>query len=537
MNLNSGTNLDRLKLKRTDAGLGKTLKSISNFGQVYNKEAIKQKVGESDDPRLESNEYQLLNGYVNSIDVRYSKFNRLAYNQFDEIRKRNFLIELSLQPEIEDILDTLSQECIVKTANSKYVFSPIFKSMDIADLKDSVDDAITEHINTYFPVLYKMLDFHNGGAKKLFRNWLIWGKISFEIVYDSLEKPTKIIGIIPIDAITLEEKFSDGHVWWIQQPKFGINVRERILHDSQIIMINWDEDYGRISYVERLLRYFNIYRIMERSKILWFITHSQSKTLFTIPTAGRSRAKAAQTLASAMHRYSDNIEFNDSTGQLFVNGEPQWQSSKEYWLADGDAGKPNIEAIDDTGHNLSETQSVSYWKQRLYEISKIPINRFDPSQSDSWTADPTSQKREEIKFSTFVNDNRDKFSEVVLKPLKISLCLDFPDLLNDNEILDSVILEYQHNNVFNELAEMEILEKKVDFIDKLQNALTVQGPAGREHNFFPQEYLVTKYLGLTEEEIKEIKKIKKKEDMEIEAMEKHNVEEFGEDIEFKDVNY
>lgn len=537
MNLQNNSNLDRLKLKRHDASLGKVLRGLSSFGQIYNKEAIKKKVGESDDPRLEENEYQLLNGYINSIDIRYSKFNKLAYNQFDDIRKRNFLIELSLQPEIEDILDTLAQETIIKTPSSKYVFEPIFKSMDIADIAEETEEKITEQLNTYFPTFYKMLDLHNGGAKKLFKNWLIWGRIAFEIVYDSLEKPTKIIGIIPIDALTLEERYHDGQMWYTQQPKFGINVRERILHDSQVIFLQWDEDYGRVSYVERLLRYFNIYRIMERSKILWFITHSQEKTLFTIPTGGRGRAKAAQTLAAAMHRYSDNIEFNDSTGELFVNGTPQWQSSKEYWLADGDAGKPNIDNIDSRGHDLTETQSMSYWEQRLYKISKIPINRFDPSASDSWTADPTSQKREEIKFSTFINDNRDIFSEVILKPLKIALCLENPDLINDNEILDSIVLEYQHNNVFDELAEMEILEKKIDFIEKLQGALVVQGPAGREHKFFPQEYLVNKYLGLTEIEIKDIKKMKRKEEKELEAQERDTVEEFGEDIEFKDVSY
>lgn len=533
MNLQNNSNLDRLKLKRIDGSLGKTLKAVSSFGQVYNKEAIKKKVAEADDPRLESNEYQLLNGYVNSIDVRYSKFNRLAYNQFDEIRKRNFLIELSLQPEIEDILDTLSQECIVKIPSSKYVFEPIFNSMDIDDLSDKADEEIKDHINTYFPILYKMLDLHDGGAKKLLRNWLIWGKIAFEIIYDNLDNPKKIIGIVPIDAITLEEKYHDGQMWYIQQPKFGINVRERILHESQVVFIQWDEDYGRISYVERLLRYFNVYRIMERSKILWFMTHSQDKTLFTVPGAGKGRAKGAQTLAAAMHRYSDNIEFNDYTGQLFVNGQPQWQSSKEYWMLETDSGKPSIDNVEGRGHDLSETQSISFFEQRLYKISKIPINRFDPSSGDSWTADPTSQKREEIKFSTFVNDIRDKFGIVILKPLKISLCLDNPDLINDNEILDSIVLEYQHNNVFDELAEMEILEKKIEFIEKLQNALVVMGPSGRERKFFPQEYLVNKYLGLTEQEIKEIKKMKIKEERELEKLDKEIIDEFGEEPEFK----
>lgn len=539
MNVNSFSNFDRLRLKKTDASLGKVLKNISTFGQVYDKKILHKKVAESDDPRLEGNEYQLLNGYVNSIDVRYSKFNKLAYNQFNEIRKRNFLIELSLQPEIEDILDTLANECIVKVPQKKYVFEPIFDSMDIIDLKKEIETQINDEITTWFPKLYRMLNLNGNGAKRLLKNWLIWGKIAFEIIYDDLENPTKIIGIVPVDAITLQEAYENGQKYYIQEPKFGINCKQRVLHDSQIIFIQWDEEYGRISYVERLLRYFNIFRIMERSKILWFITHSQARTHFTIPTAGKGRAKSAQTLASAMNRYSDEIEFNDQTGQLFVNGQPTWTASKEFWTAETDSGSPKIEDVSADGIDLSETGSVGWYEQRLYKISKIPIDRFDPSSSEAWNLDPTSQRRQEIKFSTFVNDIRDRFSPIVIKPLQIHLCLKIPALVQDDEILSSIVLEYAHNNVFEEMAEMELMDKRIDFIQKMQEALSVQDASGREHKFFPRNYLVKKYLNLSDEEIKTIEKMKKKEDEELNAQAEEQIKKFGEDETFNpnDVNY
>lgn len=529
--INSFSNFDKLRLKRVNSTLGKTLKAVGSFGQIYNKEAIRKKVGEADDPRLESNEYALLNSYVNSIDIRYSKFNKMAYNMFNELRKRNYLIELSLQPEIEDILDTLTDEVIVKNPGKKYVFKPIFDSMDIIDLKEEIEQKINDEITISFPKIYRMLGLNQDGAKKLMKNFLIWGKIAFEIVYDSLDNPTKIIGIIPIDAITLTETYENGQKYYIQEPKFGISCQQRVLHDSQVIFIQWDDDYGRISYLERLLRYFNIYRIMERSKILWFITHSQARTHFTIPTAGKGRAKSAQTLASAMNRYSDSIEFNDETGTLTVNGEATWTASKEFWTAETDSGKPNIEDVSAEGIDLSETSSVSFYESRLYKMSKIPINRFDPSSSEAWNLDPTSQRREEIKFSNFVNSIRTKFSPIVIKPLQIQLCLKIPELLYDDEILSSIVLEYEHNNVFDEMADMEILDKKVDFITKLQESLVVTDAAGREHKFFPREYLVQKYLKLSDEEIKTIKKLKIKEDKELNANAEEEIDKFGEDEE------
>lgn len=529
--INSFSNFDKLRLKRVNSTLGKTLKAVGSFGQIYNKEAIRKKVGEADDPRLESNEYALLNSYVNSIDIRYSKFNKMAYNMFNELRKRNYLIELSLQPEIEDILDTLTDEVIVKNPGKKYVFKPIFDSMDIIDLKEEIEQKINDEITISFPKIYRMLGLTQDGAKKLMKNFLIWGKIAFEIVYDSLDNPTKIIGIIPIDAITLTETYENGQKYYIQEPKFGISCQQRVLHDSQVIFIQWDDDYSRISYLERLLRYFNIYRIMERSKILWFITHSQARTHFTIPTAGKGRAKSAQTLASAMNRYSDSIEFNDETGTLTVNGEATWTASKEFWTAETDSGKPNIEDVSAEGIDLSETSSVSFYESRLYKMSKIPINRFDPSSSEAWNLDPTSQRREEIKFSNFVNSIRTKFSPIVIKPLQIQLCLKMPELLYDDEILSSIVLEYEHNNVFDEMADMEILDKKVDFITKLQESLVVTDAVGREHKFFPREYLVQKYLKLSDEEIKTIKKLKIKEDKELNASAEEEIDKFGEDEE------
>lgn len=530
MNINSFSNFDRIKLKQKSATLGKTLKSMPSFGQIFDKKVLSNKQAESDDPRLEGTEYQLLTGYINSIDMRYSKYNRYAYNQMSEIRKRNLLIQLSLEPEIEDILDTLSNELITKIPGNKFVAKPKFDSIDIVDLKPEVEEQINDELAKWYPKLYRMLQFHDNGAKQTIRNWLIWGKMAWEIVYDSLEKPTKIIGIVPIDAITLTEVYEGGQRYFIQEPKFGIDVQQRVLHDSQVIWLQWDEDYGRISYIERLFRYFNIYRIMERAKIMWFITHSQARTHFTIPTAGKSRAKAAQTLASAMQRYSEDISFDDSSGQLFVNGEPTWTASKEFWTVSTDSGNPEISDVSADGIDLSETGSVSFYENRLYKISKIPIDRFDPSSSESWNLDPTSQRRQEIKFSTFINDIRDKFAVVLQKPLHIHLCLKYPALLNDDEILSSVVIEFERNNVFEEMANMELMEKKVDFIDKLQQALIVTDASGTEHKFFPRNYLVQNYLGLSDEELKTIIKMKKKEDSELKKQAKELQYEFGEDL-------
>lgn len=230
-----------------------------------------------------------------------------------------------------------------------------------------------------------------------------------------------------------------------------------------------------------------------------------------------------------MNRYSDEIEFDDVNGQLYVNGQATWTAAKEFWMAETDSGKPEIDDVSPGGIDLSETGSISFYENRLYKISKIPIDRFDPSSSESWNLDPTSQRRQEIKFSNFVNDIRDKWSTVMIKPLQIHLCLKIPALVNDTEILDSIVLEYEHNNVFDEMADLELMSRRVEFIEKLQQALIATDPAGREHKFFPRNYLVKQYLKISDEEIETIKKMKLAEDKELFDRGKQEQKEFGDE--------
>lgn len=530
------SNYERLRLKR-DYDVGNKLLNMSRLGMYINKKALKKKVGESDDLRLEGtqNEYSLLTSYIASMDIRYSKYTDDNYNLFDELRRRNFLIQFSKNPEIEDILDTLCGEVIIKSSDEKYPCKPIFNSIALEGiLKKDLINKINDFITNSYPKLYRMLNFKNDGAEKKLREFLVEGRKAWEIVYDNLDKPKTIIAIIPIDPLTLTMSYDEnGQLWWIQEPKFGISAEKRLLHDSQVIYLAWDDEYGKMSYIERLLRPFNIFRVMERSKIFWYITRSQSRTYFKIPTSGKSRTKSAQLLASAMERYSDDIEFVDTTGEMYMNGQPQIMANREFWMAETDSGSPSIENVDAGGIDLNETQSLSYFENRLYKLSKIPLDRMDPSSSDTWNLDPTSQKRSEIKYSNFIEKIRTNFGQVFLKPLLIQLCLDIPELLEDDQVLEEITLDWVKNNVFEELAQFDIDNKRVEHIKNMQEAFQTEDPDGRVINYFPREYLIKKYFKLSPEELKEIENLRKKEQEEEREQALQNRKDFGDEMEME----
>ena len=89
------------------------------------------------------------------------------------------------------------------------------------------------------------------------------------------------------------------------------------------------------------------------------------------------------------------------------------------------------------------------------------------------------------------------------------------------------------NNVFDELSQFEIDAKRIEHIEKMQEALSVEDPNGRTQYFFPREYLVKKYLKLTPQEIEEIKRLKAKEDEEVRKQAKEDLDDFGDSKELE----
>lgn len=435
---------------------------------------------------------------------------------FDQ--KREALRNLSLQPELEDILDVCTNEAILYDAEYTYFCDPIIDEQELGDLNENIRKKLLEDMATDFRVLYKMLNWKTKGWDN-FKQFLIDGIMSWEIVWDSLEKPTKIIGIIQLDPATLTKKFDNGKWYWIQYK--GIEGRERKLLDSQIIYISYQENNGasaRISYLERLVRPFNIYRIVEQAQLIWTITNASYKMMFTIPIKGMSSALGKQSINSAMNRYREDIKFSIDSGELSINGRPNMPFNKEYWMPESDAGTPQIETLGGDGPDLSDSDQLRYFKNQLYKISKVPLNRFDQESGDTWFGtDATSVYRTEIDFGRFITRLRNTFSQIILKPLMLSLACKYKDI--DQILLHSLSLKYNSYNLFEEMLEMELLAKRTEHIQSMKDSLVDMDANGNEVKYFSSKFLVRKYLKMSEADMKLNEKYKKEEVEELSAVE------------------
>lgn len=509
--------------------ISKILSALSNYGMNYTDQVIKNMRAIPADKALQPKEDALINQSlygINTTNWRVKGEEEKDYREKTLEQKRQTLRKLSGAPELEDILDVMANECIVYDDDEAYIAQPFLDTGLTQQLTEKSAEEIRNAVDSAFYKIYLLLSWKQN-AWDDFKRYLIDGVMAYEIIYDDIENPHSIIGIIDLDPVTLTKEVKNGTTYWVQFK--GIQGKERYLIDAQVIYIKY-EDSGvseRQSYLERLIRPFNLYRIVEQAQVIWTVTQSSFKTMFTIPVNGMNKAKGMQTLSQAMNRYKEDISFNVDTAELMVNGKVNMPFNKEYWMPETENGTPQIETIVDNGPQLNDSDQIKYFLSNLYRMSKIPESRFDKEAQATWFgSDPTQQLRDEINFSRFVTRMRNSFAQILLKPLRIQISLSIPDIKNDKRILDSISLHFNSYNQFTELAEIEVMTKRVEFIGTMKDSLVITNDEGEEEPYFDPEFLILKYLKMSEADLELNKKMKEEK-----KLKKSNSEDSGEDEE------
>lgn len=494
--------------------IAKFFSNMSRLGMSYEDKVIDNMKAIPADKNFIPKEEQFINqDLFTQLSSSWKTKSNADKNFFekDYPQKREALRKLAMQPELEDILDTMSNEAIVYDTDLTYFAEPFIEIQELHDVKSEHQKKIDDIMGKQYRKLYKMLNWKYK-AWDDFKRWLIEGILAWEIVYDSLEKPTEIIGLIPIDPATLTKKYENNKWYWIQYK--GIQGKERKLLDSQIVYVPFQEteSINRVSYLERLIRPFNIYRIIEQAQLIWTITNSSYKMKFTIPVKGMNKTMGMKTLSSAMNRYKEDIKFIADSGELSINGQSTMPFMKEYWFPESDSGSPEIETLGGDGPELNDNDQLKYHKNNLYKVSKIPLSRFDQESGETWFgADATSVARIEIDFARYVNRLRNQFSQIILKPLKHQMALSIPELQDNKAFLEAISLQYKSYNLFEEMMEMELMQKRVEFIQTMKESMIDMDVEGNEIKYFSSKFLVQKYLKYSSEDIKLNKKLKEEE--------------------------
>lgn len=475
-----------------------SVKNLSNFGLRYGDMVVKnsQAIGATEAEFLKKGpiEDETMFFSLGRQDTTTRQY--ISYFDKDYAGKRDYLRKFSLNPEIEYILDTVCDEAITYDPFNFFAY-PAF--LNLTGLKQNVVDKI----DSTYKQLYDMFGFNDDiSAWQYFRQLLVDGFIAFEIVYD--DKGKNIIGFKELDATTLMpsvEKQKDGSFLnvWYQYPKD--ERKRRMLYDSQIIYISYPKGnaVSRISYTERLIRPYNVLRIIEYTRVIWSVMNASFRMKMTVPVGSRSQQKAMQTLGELMSIYKEDIRFNDESGELSIDGQPKIQFYKNYLMPKGANGEPTIEPLNTAGPNLNDPAPLAYFFDKLVQESKIPFSRFqgpDGGSIGQYANAAEGLDKEEIRFAKFIMRLRSGFQDILIKPLWIQLCKDFPELEKDYTFKSQLGLTFISDNPFRVNQEIESMLKKKESVDAMY---TLTGEDGQP--FFSLAYLIENCLGMTEDDI------------------------------------
>jgi len=505
------------------------IRKLSNLGMDYSDQVIRNirsvPVGDinqsvNQDAKsvgIEDVNIQLLMSNVS----RDGQTNRISGNTASYIELRNKYRTFALQDEIEEILDIICDESIVFDGSRKFA---------TVNTESMLSPAVRDDLNNVYDTIYNYFGFSDCNIIfNLFRKWLIDGILAFEIIYN--DDQTKIIQFVELDPtiLTPDINIETGERVWIVNA--GDHANQRVLYDSQVIYLTYSrsDSINRISYVARLIRSFNNLRIMESTKLIYAVTHCSYKTQYIIPVGSVSSPKGRQQLAQAMTNYKTLVDFNWEDSEIRTNGKPMLEFYKDIFMASEGGETPTIQQLGGDGPDLSNTDDLNYFKAKLRQASKIPFSRFDKEQGEgTFSLSAESIARDEIRFSKFISRLRSMFSQILIKPVMLQMCINHKELVTDSSFINSVYLQYCSDNEFESTRELENLEKRITSVSSLLSSITVK-EGDEEVPYFDIDYAITKFSGLTQDELDENQKYKRKKKLRSEGYKESDISKIVDD--------
>lgn len=487
----------------------RTLRKLSSYGLTYDIQAIKNTVsiGAHEDPRDATSQGSVNDGpymydiFTKKIIAKLLDKKSIAYLDRTYYDKRKILSQYSTKDEIRDYLNQIADEAIIFDQKGQFC-KPL-------SIPDEFDQSVKQKVNENFINIYNNFKFNDGiSAWNYFKKFLIEGYLAFEIVYDDKQKT--IIELSPIDPMTLVVVTDPtiGTILWIQYPD-NPQLR-RILLDAQVIYISYsnNNEYGETSYVEGLIRPFNQLKLLEQTKILYNINQAALYKKFVIPTGGLTKVQAEQQIYQLMSEYHEDVQWDDKMGTVSINGSSNIPHSKDYWFPSSAEGTPDISIMKPESNDLNEDQMLKWFLRKLQEATRIPFSRFDKETGGGNLYNDTSEvTRDEIKFKNYINRLRTVFKEILIKPLRIQMYLDFPELREDNLFRNELNLNFNSNELFEEWKMLNNLEKRSQIAATLNS--NIQSSDGTP--YLAVEWIVRNIMRFTDEDIEINKKYKLKE--------------------------
>lgn len=507
------SNVERLRNNKSSEKMQRLFGKLPTDDINLTPDALSKAEVRGSDSRLDDYDESL--NLINRFDALQRNLERKrgkGYASLDYIARRDKLRALASNDYVADVLKKLTNEIIVIEDKQNKCCEI---KVDVEELKEygfseATINKIEKSIADSFPKIYRMLGMYNSGAWKYCKRWITEGRLSWQVIFDDVNNPKKILGFLPIDGFGLIAHYKRGVRYW-QYNYFDrvTNKKEKnIFYDHQVIYVDWSEvnEDDRMSYAEQLYRSYNMLKTIEEVKLIYAVSNAPYRMQITVPTRGMSRKHANQTIVEEKTRMHDDYHFDPESGQILVNGTSTMPVTREYWAGEGENGKPEFTSIGNDGPDLSNLEKDEYFLKKFYRASGIPRSRFDDESTETWSVDVTSAYRYELAFARDISRIRETYGKIYLQPVITQLILDVPELKDNSQVIDAIFIEWSSYSKFVELMEMEIQQSIFKNISEISEGLKVKGADGEGIPFIPITHLLKKYANYTDTDIAEIEK-------------------------------
>lgn len=505
-----GSNINTNNIQQNKGFFSKILRDLSSFGMNPDDLLFKNSYARGMNERPSDVNMTGMGGnydhYIAFSEAAMAHFlDNKSISAFDRAypEKREILREYSKKSEINEFVRTIVNEAVVYD-QKKYFCRP-------EPLTGDYSDNIKERFYTVFNKIYSKFEFNDGKkAMNVFRQFVVDGYLAFEIIFD--EKFKNIIGFKMLDSSSLYPALDPLTLKriWIQDPD---NIMSRrVLLDTQVIYLSYSDIHSaeQTSYVENLIRPYNLYKIIEETIVMYRVTNATMFKKFVIPTDGMTPAQSREAICKLKASYEDKVEFDSKTGAISINGSTNIPYSKEIWMPSSNGNSPSIELVNNEGPNLLETDTITFFFNSLKRSSVIPLTRLDQNNPGGGNIfqEAGEVTRDELFFSRFINTLRMSWVEIITKPIWIQMCLDFPELKENEKFKSDVSVIFNKDNMYEEWQEINNMKKRVEIITAMLELKIKNGD--QEESLLDPEYLAKKYLKFSDMDWQDNEKSKQK---------------------------
>lgn len=463
------------------------LRNLSSWGMKYDDMILRNTVGVNmnEDPysQKDGTFYDVFSQKAVSTVLNRKSIPYLDRSYND---KRRILREYSIKDYLRDYVSRVAEEAIIYSERD-FCYPKNISTSYSQEIKDKYQECFEKIYNRYV--------FNDGiSGFNLMKDFLIDGYVAVEIVWDDQKQNIVYFNRLKPETLVPAYEPNIGNLW-IQFPE-DPQLR-RIFLDSQIVFISYStqNDYTEISYLEGLIKPYNQFKVIEQSRIMFNIINATLFQKFVIPVKGLSRQRAEEQIGQLISDYSEEVEWDDTLGTVQINGSKHLPYNKQYWFPEGEGGTPTMELVSQTGHNLNEDLILTHFLKALKLASKIPFQRFDETTGGGTIYEEVgSMTRDEVIFGNFINRIRANFKELIVKPLRLQMCMEFPELKDDEVFQNECDIVFNVNQIFENWRKLTNMEKKAAIVTNLLALMKDDKP------YFHIDYLMEKVWGLTQEE-------------------------------------